>query len=244
VPLHRSKRRAATTTKKIAARPAVRYSIRVKHDFHAVLFDLDGTLADTLADLANAVNWALQQVDCPPCPVDSYRYKVGDGAREMCQRALPADKQELTDQVLRLMRQRYDQHCFDLTRLYPGIPELISALTERRYRLAVLSNKPDDFTKRVVAHYFQPSPFAVVRGQLPNVPLKPDPTAAMQIAREVGITPSHWLYLGDTNTDMRTALGAGMHPVGVLWGFRDREELIQSGAEHVVQKPQDLLALL
>jgi phosphoglycolate phosphatase len=216
----------------------------VKHDIRAVLFDLDGTLADTLADLANAVNWALQQVGCPPCPVDSYRYKVGDGAREMCERALPADKRKLTDQILRLMRQRYDQHCFDLTRLYPGIAEFVATLTQRHLKLAVLSNKPDDFTKRVVAHYFNPSPFAIVRGQLPNVPLKPDPTAALQIAQTLGIPPAYWFYLGDTNTDMNTARAAGMHPIGVLWGFRDRAELIESGAEHVIAKPLELLALL
>ncbi len=181
----------------------------VKHDIRAVLFDLDGTLADTLADLANATNWALQQVGCPTHPTDSYRYKVGDGARELCARALPADKQGLADEVLRLMRQRYDEHCFDFTRLYPGIAELVSALAQRRLPLAVLSNKPDEFTKRVIAHYFQPSPFAIVRGQLPNVPLKPDPTAALQIAQELAIPPAHWLYLGDTNTDMRTATRRG-----------------------------------
>jgi phosphoglycolate phosphatase len=216
----------------------------VKYDFRAVLFDLDGTLADTLNDLANATNWALAQVGCPPHPVDSYRYKVGDGARELCARALPADKQELTDQVLRLMGRRYDEHCFDLTKLYPGIPEMVSALAERQFKLAVLSNKPDKFTKRMIAYYFNPSPFAVVRGQLPNVPLKPDPTAAAQIAQELAIAPSRGLYLGDTNTDMRTARGAGMHPVGVLWGFRDRDELLQSGAEHIVAKPQEVLTLL
>ena len=216
----------------------------MKHDIRAVLFDLDGTLANTLGDLANAVNWALQQVGCPPCPVDSYRYKVGDGAREMCERALPADKQGLADEVLRLMREHYDKHCFDLTRLYPGIAELVSALTERRLRLAVLSNKPDEFTKRVIAHYFNPSPFTVVRGQLPNVPLKPDPTAALQIAQELGIPSAHWLYLGDTNTDMLTARAAGMHPVGALWGFRDRAELLDSGADHILAKPRDVLDLL
>jgi phosphoglycolate phosphatase len=216
----------------------------VKHNIRAVLFDLDGTLADTLADLASATNWALQQVGCPPCTVDSYRYKVGDGAREMCERALPADKQGLADDVLRLMGQQYDKHCFDLTRLYPGIADLVSALTQRRLSLAVLSNKPDEFTKRVIAHYFQPSPFAIVRGQLPNVPLKPDPTAALQIAQELGIQPAHWLYLGDTNTDMHTARAAGMHPIGVLWGFRDRAELLGSGAEHIVAEPRDVLDLL
>ena len=210
----------------------------------AVLFDLDGTLADSLADLATATNGALAQLGCPTHPVESYRYMVGDGARELCARALPADKQGLQDEVLRRMRQHYDRHCFDLTKLYAGIPELISALAERRHRLAVLSNKPDDFTQRMIAHYFQPSPFAVVRGQLPNVPLKPDPTAAQQIAQELGIPPAHWLYLGDTNTDMRTARAAGMHAVGVLWGFRARDELVESGAEHIVARPEDVLALL
>jgi phosphoglycolate phosphatase len=216
----------------------------VKLDIRAVLFDLDGTLADTLADLANATNWALSQIGCPTHPTDRYRYMVGDGARELCARALPADKQGLVDEVLRLMRQHYDEHCFDLTRLYPGIAELVTALASRHLKLAVLSNKPDEFTKRVITRYFPSSPFAIVRGQLPNVPLKPDPTAALQIAQELGIPPAQWLYLGDTNTDMRTARAAGMHAIGVLWGFRDRDELLESGAEHLVAKPGDVLDLL
>jgi len=216
----------------------------VKHDLRAVLFDLDGTLADSLADLANATNWALTQLGCPTHPLESYRYFVGEGARQLCARALPTDKQNLVDDALRLMRERYDAHCFDLTKLYPGIPELISALAERHYRLAVLSNKPDVFTKRMIARYLNPSPFTIVRGQLPNVPLKPDPTAALQISQEIGVPPAQWLYLGDTNTDMRTARAAGMHAAGVLWGFRDREELLESGAEHIVAKPEEVLQLL
>src|SRR5205809_5050322 len=131
----------------------------MKLPVRAVLFDLDGTLANTLADLANATNWALTQLDCPTHPLEAYRYKVGDGARQLCARALPADKQHLVDDAVRLMRQRYDKHCFELTRLYPDIAELIATLDSRGYRLAVLSNKPDDFTKRMVAHYFQRSPF-------------------------------------------------------------------------------------
>jgi len=216
----------------------------VKHDSRAVLFDLDGTLADSLADLANATNWALAQLGYPTHPLESYRYFVGDGARQLCARALPADKQNLVDDTLRLMRERYDAHCFDLTKLYTGIPELIATLAARHFRLAVLSNKPDHFTKRMITHYFDPSPFAIVRGQLPNVPLKPDPTAALQIAQELGVPPAQWLYLGDTNTDMQTARRAGMHAVGVLWGFRDREELIETGAEHIVARPEELLDLL
>ncbi len=216
----------------------------MKLDIRAVLFDLDGTLADSLADLANATNWALAQLGCPTHPLENYRYFVGDGARQLCARALPADRHDLVDDTLRLMRERYDAHCFDLTKLYEGIPELIAALAERRFRLAVLSNKPDVFTKRMITHYFNPSPFAIVRGQLPNVPLKPDPTAALQIAQELGVPPAQWLYLGDTNTDMQTARSAGMHAIGVLWGFRDREELVESGAEHIVASPEEVLGLL
>lgn len=216
----------------------------MQQTMRAVLFDLDGTLADSLADLANATNWALAQVGCPTHPLEAYRQFVGDGARQLCARALPPGKQELVEETLRLMRDRYAAHCFEQTRLYPGIPELVSVLTERRYKLAVLSNKPDEFTKRMIAHYFKPSPFHAVRGQLANVPLKPDPTAALQIAGELGVPVSQWLYLGDTNTDMRTATAAGMTSVGVLWGFRDREELVESGAKHLIAKPADLLCLI
>jgi phosphoglycolate phosphatase len=216
----------------------------VKHDIRAVLFDLDGTLADSLADLAHATNWALAQISCPTHPLEAYRRFVGDGARQLCARALPADKQDFVDEVLQLMRQRYDAHCFDLTRLYPGIPELVAELHRRALKLAVLSNKPDDFTKRVIAHYFQPSPFDAVRGQLPDVPLKPDPAAALQIAGALSLPSAQWLYLGDTNTDMRTATAAGMTAVGVLWGFRDRKELTGSGAKYLVATPVEVLKLL
>ena len=216
----------------------------MKQPVRAVLFDLDGTLADTLADLANAVNHALVTLGCPTHPTAAYRYLVGDGARVLCQRALPADKQHLVADAQRLLREHYDAHCFDETRLYPGIPELVSVLAERRYKLAVLSNKPDEFTRRMIAHYFPASPFTIVRGQLPNVPLKPDPTAALQIAAELEIPAANWLYLGDTNTDMQTAVAAGMKPVGVLWGFRDRAELEKNGAQVLVQTPAEILKLV
>jgi phosphoglycolate phosphatase len=232
-----------TTKKRTRSHPSVIETLMATK-YRAVLFDLDGTLADTLADLGNAMNWALTQLGCPTHPIESYRYKVGDGNRELCGRALPADKQDLVDEAMRLMAEHYREHYFDETRLYPGIPELVATLAQRGYKLAVLSNKRDEFTKRMIAHYFNPSPFTVVRGQLPDVPLKPDPTAALQIASELAVPPADWLYLGDTNTDMRTAHAAGMHPVGVLWGFRQRQELEQSGAETVISAPQEALNLL
>jgi phosphoglycolate phosphatase len=235
----------------------------VTQRFHAVLFDLDGTLANTLADLANATNWALTQLGCPTHPVDRYRFMVGDGVRQLCARALPADRQDFVEQAVQLERDRYREHCYELTQLYLGIPDLISELTKRGFKLAVLSNKPDEFTREMIQHYFcsreshsrppeEPrkrfgatiGPFDLVRGQLPDAPLKPDPAAAIEIAQELGVAPAQWLYLGDTNTDMRTARAAGMTAVGVLWGFRDREELIASGAQHLVAKPDDVLELL
>src|SRR5258708_267012 len=127
----------------------------MKRNFRAVMFDLDGTLLDSLADLANATNHALATLDCSTHPLEAYRQFVGDGARVLCERALPVDRQNLLPEAIRLMREHYAAHCFELTRPYAGITELLAALTERRYKLAVLSNKPDDFTKQVVAHYFK-----------------------------------------------------------------------------------------
>ena len=215
----------------------------MKRNYRAVLFDLDGTLADSLADLANATNTALVAVGCPPHPLARYRQMVGDGARTLCARAVPADRPELVDEVRQRMRDHYAAHCFDATRLYPGIRELVRVLAERGCALAVLSNKPDDFTNQMIAHYFQPNPFRVVRGHRAHAPLKPDPASALAIAKELQIPPASWLYLGDTNTDMQTARAAGMIPIGVLWGFREREELLASGAAEIIAAPADLLKL-
>ena len=216
----------------------------MKQTVRAVLFDLDGTLADTLADLANAINAALAAVGCPLHPRDKYRHLVGDGARTLCARALSANRQELVDTVRERMRAHYDAHCFDETQLYAGIPELITALRDQNYTLAVLSNKPDDFTQRMIAHYFPAGTFQVVRGQVAGTPLKPDPAAALAITKQLDIPAREWLYLGDTNTDMQTATAAGMIPVGVLWGFREKEELLASGAASIVATPADVLKLL
>jgi len=220
------------------------YHRAVTPKFRAALFDLDGTLADTLADLATATNHALAQLGCPTHPRDAYRQFVGDGARVLCERALPPDRQHLAEQARSIMRDYYAAHWADQTRLYPGIQETVAALAARGYKLAVLSNKPDDFTKQMIAHYFRPNPFHVVRGQRPNVPLKPDPTAALQIARELGVPPADWIYLGDTNTDMRTARAAGMYAVGVRWGFRDEKELREAGAQTLIARPADILSLI
>ena len=206
----------------------------------AAVFDLDGTLTNTLNDIATAMNRSLRLHGLPEFSVDEYRYLVGDGAKKLAQRAV-RNRQELAESVRREYQAYYQEHTLDTTRPYPGIPELLQALTERGIQVCVLSNKPHADTCGVVRHFFPEIPFAQIRGQVEGVPVKPDPTGALLIARTLGLKPEAFVYLGDTNVDMRTAVNAGMHPVGVTWGFRPAEELAQAGAEHLIGNPLDLL---
>lgn len=206
----------------------------------AVLFDLDGTLTDTLRDIADAMNRALRLHDLPEWPVDAYRYLVGDGARKLAERAV-RDRLDLHSAVLREYQAYYERHTLVTTRPYDGIPELLKALQARGVKLAVFSNKPDADTKGVVRHFFPEIDWAVVRGQVEGVPVKPDPTGALAAAAEMDVDPAEILYLGDTATDMCCAVNAGMYPVGALWGFRTAEELTQNGARHLAEYPVDVL---
>jgi phosphoglycolate phosphatase len=213
----------------------------------AVLFDLDGTLLDTLEDLADAVNAALTALGFPSHPLEAYRYFVGDGVETLMRRTLPA--QAATDGLLLaraidLQRTEYRDRWHVKTRAYPGIPQLLEALEHRHVRMAILSNKPDAFVEELVRHFFPETRFEVSRGARPGVPVKPDPGSALEVAAEMRVRPADFLYLGDTNTDMRTALGAGMMPVGALWGFRTERELRESGAVEMIARPMDLVDLL
>ena len=208
----------------------------------AVLFDLDGTLTNTLQDIADAMNRALRLHGLPEWPVDAYRYLVGDGAKKLAERAV-RDKVELQAAVLRDYQAYYETHTLVTTQPYEGIPELLAALQAKGLKLAVLSNKPDANTKGVVRHFFPETAWAVVRGQVEGTPVKPDPTGALAVAAQMNVAPAEILYLGDTAVDMTCALNAGMQPVGALWGFRTAEELTQSGAKHLAAHPLDVLAL-
>jgi len=214
--------------------------------FDAVLFDLDGTLLNTIEDLADATNAVLARFGFPTHPVDPYYYFVGDGAEMLIRRALPegrCDSGTVRECVSR-MREEYAK-CWDRKTLpYEGVSGLLDALTGRGVRMAILSNKPDDFTKPMVARLLPDWPFEQVVGALPGVPRKPDPTAALGIAEAMRLAPAGFLYLGDTGTDMKTANGAGMHAVGALWGFREAEELLDNGAKELAEKPEDVLELL
>ena len=209
----------------------------------AVLFDLDGTLTDTLTDISDAMNRALARNGLPQWDRDAYRYLVGNGARILARRAV-RDRQDLMEDVLADYQAWYEVHNLDTTRPYPGIPELLAALTARGIPCCVLSNKPDADTRRVVRHFFPDIPFAVIRGQLPGVPVKPDPAGALAIAEALGIAPGDFLYLGDTAVDMTCARAAGMVPAGALWGFRDEKELRESGARFLFASPAAMLKKL
>lgn len=212
--------------------------------YRAVMFDLDGTLLDTLAAITHAGNYMLQQFNRPPLPPDDYRYLAGQGLRYLVSHALHVRDDRLIAQGIARFRQHYAQHGLARTRPYDGIPELVRTLTERGLALAVLSNKPDDATRAAVAHFFAPDAFSIVRGQTLTSPLKPDPRLASQIAQELAIAPRNWLYLGDTRVDMLTGRAAGMFTVGATWGFRHEQELRDSGAQAIIHHPLDLMALL
>jgi phosphoglycolate phosphatase len=212
----------------------------------AVIFDLDGTLIDSLADIAESTNAALAEGGYPIHSLETYKRFVGDGMPALVRRALPAESRDpatidaLVESVRRIYRSRWDRS----TRPYAGIAELLDALVKRRLSLAVLSNKPQESTELAVARLLSRWRFAAVVGARPDLPLKPDPAGATLIARELGLEPSRIAYLGDTDTDMRTARAAGMYAVGAGWGFRPASELHTTGARLVIEHPIELLAIL
>jgi len=218
--------------------------IRRRMSYQAVLFDLDGTLADTLDDIADAVNHALALHGLPTHPRDAYRTLVGEGVDRLVEKAVPDNRGDLHDSVYGGVRDYYLAHMLDKTAAYDGVPDMLDALAARGIPMAVLSNKPGPATERIVAELFGRWEFAAVVGQTPEEPHKPDPGAALRIAAAVGAAPGRCLFLGDTSTDMETAVAAGMFPVGALWGFREADELLAFGARALIERPMDLIPLL
>ncbi|MBW1952799.1 MAG: HAD family hydrolase [Deltaproteobacteria bacterium] len=214
--------------------------------YKAVMFDLDGTLLDTLQDLADSMNSVLDHFGFPIHQVEAYKYFVGGGMENLARRALPEDQRDeaTVAKCFAALMADYNQRWTKHTHPYPGVPELLDALTTAGLRMAILSNKPDDFSKKCVARVLPGWHFEKVVGVRPGGPIKPDPAAALEIASDLGLPPAEFLYLGDTGTDMQTAAAAGMFPVGALWGFRTAEELTRSGARVLIARPTDLLELL
>ncbi len=214
--------------------------------YKAVLFDLDGTLLNTIEDIGDATNRILEQNGFPVHGMDTYRRFVGDGARNFIIRVLPEDKRidTIIHPCLDAFKEDYGRNWNVKTAPYDGIPELLDTLTARRLKMAVLSNKPHEYTIKCMEGFLSDWNFDVVFGQRVVVPNKPDPAGALEIAEQLNIPPSEFLYLGDTEIDLKTSIAAGMFPVGVLWGFRSAKELRGNGAKVLIKKPLDVMNLL
>lgn len=211
----------------------------------AVIFDLDGTLVDSLADLANATNYALERGGYPTHPLEPYKYFVGNGVETLLRRALPKGENPANfAELLESMRVRYAQTWNVCTRPYPGIVAMLEALQGKNFPMAVLSNKPHDWTQEYVAHFFPAIRFTQVRGAMTGVPHKPDPQSALQTLAALGLPAERTAFVGDSSVDMQTAANSGTFAIGVTWGFRTEAELLESGAKQLVRKPKELLTLL
>lgn len=214
--------------------------------YPAVIFDLDGTLLNTIDDISNSMNSVLGRFGFPTHGKDAYKYFVGEGMDTLVRRALPENHRDdaTMAKCVSAMIEEYEMKATKNTRPYPGIPALLDALRARGLRIAVLSNKPDGPTKSIVSALLSDWKFDAVVGSRPGIPLKPDPTAALETAANMGIPPERFIYCGDTEIDMRMAKTARMYPVGALWGYRTADELRAAGAQALIGKPLELLDLL
>ncbi len=214
--------------------------------YRAVIFDLDGTLLDTLGDLTDALNRVLQERGLPTHPAGAVAHFVGDGSARLVLRALPPEKRndDLVADCSEAFLEAYHRSWKIKTRPYDGVSALLDALSEKHIQIAVLSNKPQHFAELCIQEFFSDWKFAVVLGQQTGVPMKPDPTGAREIARNLGIPPQDFLFLGDSNVDIITAVRADMLPLGAAWGFRSEHELSRAGAADIIHRPEELLKFI
>lgn len=213
--------------------------------YHCVMFDLDGTLCDTLRDLAEATNFALRAGGYPEQPLEKYKIMVGNGITRLMERALPEEVQtpEIIASTRAAMLAYYQQHLLDYTRPYPGMSELIQSLKERGVTLYVVTNKPQAQASAIVENLF-PGCFSGVAGQREGLPTKPDPWGIQLFMEEGGFTCDECIFVGDSNVDAYTAKAGGLSCVGVTWGFRSREELLEAGAQWAVDNASALLSVI
>lgn len=215
------------------------------NNFKAVVFDLDGTLLDTIEDLGNSMNTVLESMGFPLHSIPEYKYFIGKGLRNLAAAVLPPESRDekTIDICLEKMFREYGSRWGDKTLPYPGIPELLDDLTAKGIRLSILSNKAHHITMLIYDKYLTRWPFDAVFGERPGIPRKPDPTVAFEIIDILNLPAEEIVYLGDSGSDMETAVKAGMYPVGALWGFRNAEELMEHGAKMMIQSPGELLKL-
>ena len=208
-----------------------------------ILFDLDGTLLNTIDDLADAGNWVCAQHGWPTFTVEQFKHMVGNGIPKLIERFSP-ESARTPDQLAATLAEftaRYDAHKEDKTAPYPGIPELLDALKAEGIQTAVFSNKADPLCGKIIEHYFGAGSFSIVRGNRPGVPTKPDPTGVYTLMKDLGADTSSTLFVGDSDVDILTGHNAGLPAMGALWGFRGRAELTAAGADALAAVPADIL---
>lgn len=211
-----------------------------------IIFDLDGTLLNTIADLAQSVNHALQQLGFPTHEEAAYNFMVGNGINKLFERALP-EGEKTEENVLRvreLFIPFYSEHKMDKSRPYPGIPELLKTLQEQGKLIAIASNKYQAGTEALINYYFPDIKFAAVFGQREGINPKPDPTVVYDILEITGVAKENVLYIGDSGVDMQTAINSGITSCGVTWGFRPLAELESFATNHIVSTAEEILALV
>ncbi|MDE5662038.1 MAG: HAD family hydrolase [Muribaculaceae bacterium] len=211
-----------------------------------VIFDLDGTLLNSIDDLANATNHAMRSLGYPTHGMWVYPNMVGNGVRKLIERALPEDtrSEKTVNEALALFKEYYDDHCCDATVPYPGIPELIEQLSDRGINLAVASNKYQEAVTKIVSHYFPTANFRAILGNVEGMPRKPDPSIVFKALTMCPTPKDAVLYVGDSGVDMETARRACVESVGVTWGFRSIHELKEAYADHIISTPAQILDLI
>lgn len=209
------------------------------------IFDLDGTLANSLYDLADAVNKALSDEGFPVHEYEEYKHFVGNGAKKLIERALPAGTEEsVRDKIHAAFTENYRSNCLNKTKPYDGISELIGALKSAGIKCAVASNKPDEFSAYVVEGLFGRGVFSLIRGKREGVPTKPSPEIIFSIAEELGCALGEAIMIGDSNVDVDTAHNAGIGCIGCTWGFRGEEELRSAGADYIAHYPSEIADII
>lgn len=208
----------------------------------AIIFDLDGTLLNSLVDIAESVNYVLEKHHFPTHNINDYKYMIGNGIKVLVEKALPKNvsKSEF-ETYFNETKLIYEQRQTQKTHAYNGIIDMLKALSNKGIELNILSNKPNNFTQDVVKHFFTDINFNIVFGARKGVEIKPSPEAVNEIVKTLGFAKNEFMYMGDTSTDMQTAKAAGIDSIGVTWGYRKVDELVNSGAKHIVNSPSEVL---